>query len=79
MSDLQSDWFSERNNDHYGESHDWKRDDVVRNPTSHERFTPWRCAACGANFGHKYHVTPDIRKAMRQEGIQDKCEKSSVS
>ena len=43
MSDLK-DWFN--TGDVYGNSHDWRCNHVVKNPTTHERSTNRHCTAC---------------------------------
>lgn len=40
--------------------------------------TPYRCAACGAKFVHRYHIQPNIYKAMEEAGItEDGCQSNS--
>lgn len=75
MSDL--DHYPWEHGDTYGDSHDWVRSDAVKNPATRWRSVHWQCLTCGCQFDHEYHVVKEIRQAMRQCGISDKCEKSS--
>lgn len=54
--------------------HNWE-------PSSHYKFqmrgqyehTHWSCRKCKIHFIHYFHFVPDIREAMKQENVPDKC------
>lgn len=60
----------------YGYDHNWI--EVAFVPCSNRkppytRHSVWDCTNCSARFRHFYKQEPDIFKAMKDYGIQDKC------
>lgn len=58
--------------------HKWQRGESVqwgeRGLGYDAAATPYYCETCGAKFVHRYHIQPNIYKAMEEAGItNDDC------
>lgn len=52
----------------WGSAHKWHHEWSSPSKTSY-----YKCALCYVNFGHSYNHTPDIFKAMKEDGVPKAC------
>lgn len=57
----------------FGSAHDW-----IRGYSSPDGFTEFECRRCRETFRHFYHSTPNIWKAMREQGVLEECEEQET-
>lgn len=57
-----------------GTNHNWQRLETNQwGAHGGPAVTGFCCADCNTYFAHYYHNTPDIYKAMKEQGVPEEC------